>query len=79
MIKLVKDKKSWWIDIDLFSRYRSGNMVSVTAEEIIDLNNQFMKMLINKRLCPKCLEPMFLTKGKLWQCKDHSDLGVSIG
>ncbi len=84
MIKLVKDiKAGWWIEswdekceIDDKCCFRSLN---ITAEEVLDLNNQIMKLLIDKNLCPKCLEPMVKFGTNVYECKKHSGLLVSKG
>ncbi len=80
MIKLIKDnQKGWWIELNRYTRECWGNLVSVTAEEVLDLNNQIMKLLIDKNLCPKCLEPMVKFGTNVYECKKHSGLLVSKG
>ncbi len=81
MIKLTQDKeKGWWIKVwDKGMGVMDSQKVAVTAEEVLDLNNQIMKLLVVENRCPRCFEPMAKIDKYTWECKEHKDFLVSKG
>jgi hypothetical protein len=86
MIKLIQDKKGWnyegW-QITLYDAKDKSwkinrQVLFVTAEEVIDLMEQTMKLIIDGNRCSTCLEKME-KNGYIWKCKKHPEIGISKG